>query len=104
MPRVQPPDLQANDGRIACNVTLRVKKEPFSEDRIGPTCLGVGLYMLHIYIAVAWSFVTTAVPVMNGHSRDQAKVLVRRRDGWVVSNVIHLERLHSSQPAIFVLI
>ena len=54
-----------------------------------------------MYIAAAWSFVTTVAHVTNGHPRDQAKMPARRRDGWAAPNVIHIERLRSSPPAIF---
>ena len=31
------------------------------------------------------------------------QVVARRRDGWAAPNVIHLARLHSSPPALFIL-
>ena len=78
----------------------REKQNPFMKTEDMSGCRPIHVRM---YIAVAWSLVSTVVPVMNGHPRGKAKVPARRRDRWAAPNVIHLERLHPSPPAIFVL-
>ena len=56
-----------------------------------------------MYIAVAWLFVSRAYLSRTDTLGTRQKCPLVGRDGWAVLNVIHIERLHSSPPAIFVL-